>query len=97
LCAILATRGWRVREAANGRLAVDAVAAELPDVILLDIMMPEMHGFEPVAALQAKQRPLGADPDRRYRARRDGGRSEAARLRRQAKADGKNRLGRAGI
>jgi CheY-like chemotaxis protein len=51
---ILAARGWRVREAANGRLALDAVAAELPDVILLDLMMPEMDGFELVAALQVK-------------------------------------------
>ncbi|HEY2532387.1 MAG TPA: response regulator, partial [Xanthobacteraceae bacterium] len=54
VCTILAARGWRVREAANGRLALDAVAAELPDVILLDLMMPEMDGFELVAALQAK-------------------------------------------
>jgi CheY-like chemotaxis protein len=52
--AILGARGWRVREAANGRLALDAVAAQLPDVILLDLMMPEMDGFELVAALQAK-------------------------------------------
>jgi CheY-like chemotaxis protein/two-component sensor histidine kinase len=51
---ILAARGWRVREAANGRLALDAVEAELPDVILLDLMMPEMDGFELVAALQVK-------------------------------------------
>jgi CheY-like chemotaxis protein len=50
----LGARGWRVREAANGRLAVDAIAAELPDAILLDLMMPEMNGFELVAALQAK-------------------------------------------
>jgi adenylate cyclase len=46
-------RGWRVREAANGRIALDAIAAELPDMILLDLMMPEMDGFELVAALQA--------------------------------------------
>jgi CheY-like chemotaxis protein len=52
--AILGARGWRVREAANGRLALDAVEAELPDVILLDLMMPEMDGFELVAALQMK-------------------------------------------
>jgi CheY-like chemotaxis protein len=49
----LGSRGWMVREAANGRLALDAIAAELPDVILLDLMMPEMDGFELVAALQA--------------------------------------------
>jgi CheY-like chemotaxis protein len=52
--AVLGERGWRIREAVNGRLALDAVAAELPDVILLDLMMPEMDGFELVAALQAK-------------------------------------------
>jgi GAF domain-containing protein/CheY-like chemotaxis protein len=51
--AILGARGWSVREAANGRLALDAIRAELPDVILLDLMMPEMDGFELVAALQA--------------------------------------------
>jgi adenylate cyclase len=50
---ILAARGWAVREAANGRLALDAITAELPDLILLDLMMPEMDGFELVAALQA--------------------------------------------
>jgi CheY-like chemotaxis protein len=51
--AILGARGWTVREAANGRLALDAIRAEVPDVILLDLMMPEMDGFELVAALQA--------------------------------------------
>jgi len=50
--ASLGTRGWTVREAANGRLALDALAVELPDVILLDLMMPEMDGFQLVAALQ---------------------------------------------
>jgi len=50
---ILGARGWAVREAANGRLALDAITAQLPDVILLDLMMPEMDGFELVAALQA--------------------------------------------
>jgi signal transduction histidine kinase/DNA-binding response OmpR family regulator len=38
--------GWRVRTAANGRLALDAVAAETPGLILLDLMMPEMDGFQ---------------------------------------------------
>jgi CheY-like chemotaxis protein len=53
LRAILGARGWSVREAANGRFALDAIRAELPDVVLLDLMMPEMDGFELVAALQA--------------------------------------------
>jgi CheY-like chemotaxis protein/two-component sensor histidine kinase len=53
LRAILGAGGWTVREAANGRLALDALAAELPHVILLDLMMPEMDGFQVVAELQA--------------------------------------------
>ena len=43
---------WIVREAANGREALDLLREEKPDVILLDLMMPEMDGFEVVAALQ---------------------------------------------
>ena len=43
---------WIVREAANGREALNLLREEKPDVILLDLMMPEMDGFEVVAALQ---------------------------------------------
>jgi PAS domain S-box-containing protein len=50
--AILETQGWVVREAANGRLALDALASGLPDMVLLDLMMPEMDGFQVVATLQ---------------------------------------------
>jgi signal transduction histidine kinase/CheY-like chemotaxis protein len=50
---ILTTQGWIVSEAANGRLALEALKAGLPDVILLDLMMPEMDGFQVVAELQA--------------------------------------------
>src|SRR5262249_13108963 len=38
--------GWSVTEAGNGRIAVDALAATRPDVIILDLMMPTMDGFE---------------------------------------------------
>ena len=50
---VLGAKGWTVREAANGRLALDALEKEVPDILLLDLMMPEMDGFEVVAALQA--------------------------------------------
>jgi CheY-like chemotaxis protein len=38
--------GWRVTEAKNGRVALDALSAETPSLILLDLMMPVMDGFD---------------------------------------------------
>jgi two-component system, NtrC family, sensor kinase len=43
---------WMVQEAANGREALAHLQEDKPDVILLDLMMPEMDGFAVVAALQ---------------------------------------------
>ena len=43
---------WTVREAENGREALKSIQESKPDVILLDLMMPEMDGFAVVAALQ---------------------------------------------
>jgi len=43
---------WIVQEAENGREALVRLKADKPDVILLDLMMPEMDGFAVVAALQ---------------------------------------------
>jgi two-component system, OmpR family, alkaline phosphatase synthesis response regulator PhoP len=41
--------GYQVVTASNGRQALEKVAAEKPDLIIMDVMMPEMDGF---AALQ---------------------------------------------
>lgn len=38
--------GFRVIEAHNGLEALDQVREKLPDIVLLDVMMPEMDGFE---------------------------------------------------
>lgn len=38
--------GWQVREAQDGREALQAIAAERPAVILLDLLMPNLNGFE---------------------------------------------------
>lgn len=38
--------GWTVDDACNGRLAIDCLKARRPDGIVLDLMMPEMDGFE---------------------------------------------------
>jgi CheY-like chemotaxis protein/anti-sigma regulatory factor (Ser/Thr protein kinase) len=42
----LGKAGWRVTEAENGRVALERIAAERPALVLLDLMMPEMDGFE---------------------------------------------------
>jgi DNA-binding response OmpR family regulator len=42
----LELEGYRVSEATNGLDALDKVRQELPDLVLLDVMMPEMNGFE---------------------------------------------------
>lgn len=45
LCRTLDQAGWKTREAANGRLGLEAVAEARPGLILLDLMMPELDGF----------------------------------------------------
>ena len=37
--------GWKVEAAENGRVALDVVGRNLPGLVLLDLMMPEMDGF----------------------------------------------------
>ncbi|MDB4890595.1 MAG: domain S-box [Gemmatimonadetes bacterium] len=51
--------GWTVNEAENGRVGLEAVSAHRPGLVLLDLMMPEMDGFEFVEEL--RKRPDGAD------------------------------------
>ncbi|NJR62022.1 MAG: response regulator [Cyanobacteria bacterium CRU_2_1] len=49
---ILEREGWSVSEAENGRAALSQLTTYLPRLILLDLLMPEMDGFEFVAELQ---------------------------------------------
>lgn len=46
LARMLGDRGYRVRPVPSGKLALSAAASDPPDLLLLDISMPEMDGFE---------------------------------------------------
>jgi two-component system alkaline phosphatase synthesis response regulator PhoP/two-component system response regulator VicR len=47
--------GYDVITATNGREAVDAVRAQRPDLIVMDVMMPEMDGFEALSILKGDE------------------------------------------
>ena len=48
----LTKSGWQVNEAADGQQAYDCVTAEQPELILLDLMMPKMDGFQFIEKLR---------------------------------------------
>ncbi|MBA3920587.1 MAG: response regulator [Nostocaceae cyanobacterium] len=56
LSAMLTGQGYEVRKALNGKLALSACQMLLPDLILLDISMPEMDGYEVCQQLKASDR-----------------------------------------
>jgi phosphoserine phosphatase RsbU/P len=51
--ALLTPRGYKVVTASNGQEALDLVVQSPPDLILLDLMMPEMDGFEVLTHLRS--------------------------------------------
>ena len=48
----LSDSGYEVKEAANGKAALDMVRIAKPDLIILDVMMPEINGFDVAAVLK---------------------------------------------
>jgi two-component system, OmpR family, KDP operon response regulator KdpE len=48
----LELEGYRVTQAANGLEALNKVRDELPDLVILDVMMPELDGFETLRMLR---------------------------------------------
>ncbi len=55
LCRILG-QSWRVHGVADGAAAVEAVRRDPPDIVITDVMMPAMDGFEVLKALRADAR-----------------------------------------
>ncbi|MEK7720455.1 MAG: response regulator [Bacteroidota bacterium] len=53
---ILKKEGYKVRPVPNGTLALQAAEKEKPDLILLDVMMPDMDGFEVCRRLKDDQK-----------------------------------------
>ncbi|MFC4062717.1 response regulator transcription factor [Planomonospora corallina] len=65
LSATLRFAGYTVGSAATGSEALDAALHDPPDLVLLDVMLPDMDGFEVVRRLRDLPRPLDAGrPDR---------------------------------
>jgi putative two-component system response regulator len=56
LLELLKQQGYKARAVPNGRLALQAAANEPPDLILLDIMMPEMDGYEVCRCLKRDEK-----------------------------------------
>jgi len=56
LSAILEGQGYRVRAARNGLMALDGIATERPDLVLLDLAMPGFGGIEVCRRIRAYSR-----------------------------------------
>ena len=56
LCVRLTAEGFACETASNGREALERLERELPDLIILDLLMPEVSGYEVCRRLKADQR-----------------------------------------
>ncbi len=56
LIKMLSEQGYKVRPVPSGKLALRSVESTLPDLILLDVRMPEMDGYEVCSKLKASSR-----------------------------------------
>ena len=54
LTAALRHHGFRVTAVSGGRSALEAIATEKPDLVILDVMMPDLDGFEVCRRLRAE-------------------------------------------
>lgn len=66
---VLSTYGMKVRQAANGKTCLEQLRSDLPDLVLIDLIMPEMDGIETIIALRQEW------PDLKVLAMSGGGRT----------------------
>lgn len=52
ICAILELGGYHPIAAGNGRAALEAIKTSIPDLMITDVMMPYMSGYDLVAAVR---------------------------------------------
>jgi PAS domain S-box-containing protein len=53
LCTLVERRGWPVQAVENGRLALECLHRYTPSLVLLDLMMPEVDGFDVIQAMRS--------------------------------------------
>ena len=58
-CMLLDGQPWEVSTARDGREGVEKAVAQLPDLILMDVVMPRLDGFDAVAELRATESTRG--------------------------------------
>ncbi len=80
LADLLAVKGFTVATAVNGEEALGKVAAETPDIVLLDVMMPGLSGYDVCRRIRAEPGDRAAAGGPRHLARSAGrARSRASR------------------
>jgi signal transduction histidine kinase/CheY-like chemotaxis protein len=55
LCSLLEKEGWQILQAQNGHVALERMDETTPDVIMLDLVMPELDGFDFVDELRKRE------------------------------------------
>lgn len=52
ICSVLVAAGFEIIEAENGRVGLEKLASSSPNLIMTDLLMPEMDGIQFLAALR---------------------------------------------
>jgi len=62
---LLRRRGWEAIAAGNGKEALEILAQQNVNLILMDLQMPEMDGFQTATAIRRREAELSSEPSRR--------------------------------